>query len=59
MRVLCGDWTLDTQTRQLVRSGAAVHVSPKAFDLLALLVRERPRAISKAPAARRECCSSH
>jgi DNA-binding winged helix-turn-helix (wHTH) protein len=48
MRVLCGDWALDAETRQLVRCGDAVHLSPKAFDLLTMLLRERPRAISKA-----------
>jgi DNA-binding winged helix-turn-helix (wHTH) protein len=48
MRILCGDWALDTESRQLVRSGDAVHVSPKAFDLLTALLRERPRALSKA-----------
>jgi DNA-binding winged helix-turn-helix (wHTH) protein len=30
-----------------VRSGDEVHVSPKAFDLLTTLLRERPRALSK------------
>ena len=33
---------------ELVRGGDAVHLSPKAFDLLATLLRERPRALSKA-----------
>jgi DNA-binding winged helix-turn-helix (wHTH) protein len=47
MRVLCGDWALDTGARQLVRSGEVVHLSPKAFDLLMTLLRERPRALSK------------
>jgi DNA-binding winged helix-turn-helix (wHTH) protein len=47
MRVLCADWALDTDTHQLVRSGDVVHVSPKAFDLLTTLLRERPRALSK------------
>jgi DNA-binding winged helix-turn-helix (wHTH) protein len=48
MRVLCGDWALDDEARQLERGGDAVHLSPKAFDLLATLLRERPRALSKA-----------
>jgi DNA-binding winged helix-turn-helix (wHTH) protein len=48
MRILCEDWTLDTESRELVRSGGAVHLSPKAFDLLTTLLRERPRAFSKA-----------
>jgi DNA-binding winged helix-turn-helix (wHTH) protein len=48
MRVLCGDWTLDAETRLLVRGGDAVHLSPKAFDLLTTLLRERPRVLPKA-----------
>ena len=32
----------------LTRDGEAVHLTPKAFELLALLVSRRPRAISKA-----------
>jgi DNA-binding winged helix-turn-helix (wHTH) protein len=48
MRVHCDDWTLDTATRLIERGGDAVHVSPKAFDLLAALLLERPRVLSKA-----------
>lgn len=42
------DFTLDPDTRQLLLDGGEVHVSPKAFDLLTLLVANRPRALSKA-----------
>jgi len=42
------DVTLDPDTRQLLLNGGEVHVSPKAFDLLTLLVVNRPRALSKA-----------
>jgi DNA-binding winged helix-turn-helix (wHTH) protein len=42
-----GDFTLDPGTRQLLWSGAEVHLSPKAFDLLALLVANHARAVSK------------
>lgn len=38
---------LDEGARQLVRDGREVHLSPKAFDLLACLIRSRPRALSK------------
>lgn len=38
---------MDDGTRQLLRGGAAVHLSPKAFDLLVMLIRERPKALSK------------
>ena len=42
-----GDYVLDIGTRLLSRSGATVHLSPKAFELLKLLVERRPNAISK------------
>jgi DNA-binding response OmpR family regulator len=42
-----GDVLIDTEGRQLWRNGASVHVSLKAFDLLSLLIRHRPVAISK------------
>ncbi|HJZ78074.1 MAG TPA: winged helix-turn-helix domain-containing protein [Vicinamibacterales bacterium] len=42
-----GDFTLDPDTRRLRATGRDVHVSPKAFDLLALLVDHRARAVSK------------
>ena len=41
-------FVLDEGTRQLLRAGSNVHLSPKAFDLLAHLIRERPRALAKA-----------
>jgi DNA-binding winged helix-turn-helix (wHTH) protein len=40
-------FTLDHDTRQLLSNGDEVHLSPKAFDLLALLVANRARAVSK------------
>ena len=43
-----GPFTLDFETRQLTRDGSECHLSPKAFDLLATLVQERPKALSKA-----------
>src|SRR5215472_5526799 len=42
-----GAFTLGLDTRQLLRDGREVHLSPKAFDLLQLLIVERPRALSK------------
>jgi DNA-binding winged helix-turn-helix (wHTH) protein len=47
MRVSFGDCVLDLDRRQLVRGDRDVHLTPKALDLLALLVAERPRAIAK------------
>jgi DNA-binding winged helix-turn-helix (wHTH) protein len=46
MRYAFSAFVLDGDTRQLVRAGEAVPLSPKAFDLLELLLRERPRAVS-------------
>jgi DNA-binding winged helix-turn-helix (wHTH) protein len=42
-----GDVTLDEDARQVLRADREVHLSRKAFDLLAALLRERPRALSK------------
>ncbi len=48
MRFDLGDLVLDVDTRQLLRNSKAVHLSPKAFDFLALLIRERPRVVTRA-----------
>jgi DNA-binding winged helix-turn-helix (wHTH) protein len=42
-----GDFALDVDTRQLLLLGEKVHLTPKAFDLLHLLVANRDRAVSK------------
>jgi DNA-binding winged helix-turn-helix (wHTH) protein len=47
MRVQFGDIILDSASRQLVRDGVPIHVSPKAFDLLCHLVERRPTAVTK------------
>jgi DNA-binding winged helix-turn-helix (wHTH) protein len=47
MSIRFADCVLDSETRELLRDGRAVRVSPKAFQLLALLLGERPRALSK------------
>jgi DNA-binding winged helix-turn-helix (wHTH) protein len=43
-----GDFVLDYGTRQLLLDGEEIHLSPKAFELLAVLLDNRPRAVSKA-----------
>ena len=48
MRVRFGDCVLDADTRQLFVGGEAVHLQPKAFQFLELLIQNRPKAISKA-----------
>jgi DNA-binding winged helix-turn-helix (wHTH) protein len=47
--VTFGAFTLDVDTRQLLRGPdrVPVHLSPKAYELLRVLVDERPRALSK------------
>jgi DNA-binding winged helix-turn-helix (wHTH) protein len=42
------DCVIDDDARTLLRGGVPVHLTPKAFELLRLLVTERPRAVPKA-----------
>jgi DNA-binding winged helix-turn-helix (wHTH) protein len=42
-----GDCRLDVPARRLFRGAREVHVSPKAFELLKVLIEARPRAIPK------------
>jgi DNA-binding winged helix-turn-helix (wHTH) protein len=48
LRALFGDFTLDSATRQLHKGSREVHLSPKAFDLLATLIAHRPAVVDKA-----------
>lgn len=41
-------FSLETRTRRLLADGREVHVSPKAFELLEVLIENRHRAMSKA-----------
>jgi DNA-binding winged helix-turn-helix (wHTH) protein len=43
-----GRFTVDADTRQLLRDGEEMHITPKAFELLDLLLANRVRAVSKA-----------
>jgi DNA-binding winged helix-turn-helix (wHTH) protein len=47
VKFLFADCTLDSEARTLVRAGHEVHLAPKAFELLKVLVDHRPRALSK------------
>jgi DNA-binding winged helix-turn-helix (wHTH) protein len=47
MQIRFGSFVLDSDTRELRRGRRAVHVSPKAFELLLALAENRPRALSK------------
>ena len=42
MRTRFAEWVLDTDARELRRCGRVTHLTPKAFDLLCLLVESRP-----------------
>jgi DNA-binding winged helix-turn-helix (wHTH) protein len=48
MHVGFGEFTLDTESRQLRKGDVERHLSPKGFELLRLLIESRPRALSKA-----------
>jgi DNA-binding winged helix-turn-helix (wHTH) protein len=48
MRIRFGAFVLDYEARQLERGGHPVHLTPKALELLELLVERRPNALSKA-----------
>jgi DNA-binding winged helix-turn-helix (wHTH) protein len=42
------DFAVDVDTRQLLRAGEEIHLTPKAFELLQVLIENRARAMSKA-----------
>ena len=46
-RVCFGDFVLDPETRELCRGGDPIPLSPKAYQLLEILVANRPKALSK------------
>ena len=47
MRARFGPFTIDSDTRQLLRAGTEVHLSPKAFDLFCTLIESRPKVVDK------------
>jgi DNA-binding winged helix-turn-helix (wHTH) protein len=47
VKICFGPFTLDLDTRQLTQEGREIHLAPKAFELLATLVLDRPKALSK------------
>jgi DNA-binding winged helix-turn-helix (wHTH) protein len=59
VRYLFGACALDTASRELLRDGQPVHLTPKAFDLLLALVARRPRVLTKAEARRRLWGDTH
>jgi DNA-binding winged helix-turn-helix (wHTH) protein len=47
MRLRFGDWLFDGDSRELRGPEGAVHLSPKSFELLGVLLEGRPAALSK------------
>jgi DNA-binding winged helix-turn-helix (wHTH) protein len=47
VQIRFAEFVLDLQRRQLVREDKSVHLTPKAFELLAVLVERRPEAVAK------------
>ncbi len=47
MRLKFGTFVLDSGTREVLRGGGPIPLSPKAFRLLEILARDRPNAVSK------------
>jgi DNA-binding winged helix-turn-helix (wHTH) protein len=47
VRLRFGECLFDLETRELLRGGSAVHLSPKAFRLLEALLLQRPKAASR------------
>ena len=48
MRIRFGPFVLNLDTRQLTEDNRQIHLTPKAFDLLTMLVQDRPKVLSKA-----------
>jgi DNA-binding winged helix-turn-helix (wHTH) protein len=48
MNIVFGPFRLDSDTRQLLRNERPIHLSPKAFDVLQLLLERRPALVTKA-----------
>jgi DNA-binding winged helix-turn-helix (wHTH) protein len=53
MRVRFGEFVLDSETRTLERGGQPVRIGPKPYELLELLIRCRPKVLSKGEIRRR------
>jgi len=47
MKVRFGPFELASELRQVLKNGIEVHLTPKAFDLLELLIAEAPRVLRK------------
>jgi DNA-binding winged helix-turn-helix (wHTH) protein len=52
VRLLFDGYVFDSGERSLRRAGEPIHLTPKAFQLLEILLRERPQAVSRADLVR-------
>jgi DNA-binding winged helix-turn-helix (wHTH) protein len=60
VRVRFADFTMDSATRQVVHGVTGeIRLSPKAFDLLAALIEQRPRVVDKSELHRRIWPDTH
>jgi DNA-binding winged helix-turn-helix (wHTH) protein len=59
MPVRFGPFVLDLETRELHREGQEIHLTPKGWELLDLLVRSRSRAVSTTAIKRRLWPDAH
>ena len=59
MRVRFDGFVLDTATRELTGGAGLVHLPPKAFDLLEMLVERRPAAVPRADIERKVWGRTH
>jgi len=48
VKIRFGPCTVDLDTRQLLRNGKEIHLTPKAYALLEILISDRPKVVSKA-----------
>jgi DNA-binding winged helix-turn-helix (wHTH) protein len=48
LRLRFSELVFDSDARRLIRGGEPVHLEPKAFELLELLLERRPAAVAKA-----------
>jgi len=47
MRLRFGEWLFDGEARRVWCNDEPLHLTPKAFELLQILIEERPRAVAK------------
>ncbi len=47
MRLQFGEFWFDSERRELSAQGQPIHLTPKALHLLSLLIRQRPKVLSK------------